>query len=110
MSTSKASVLLLAAALAQAASPTTRTRNIIFVMTDGLRWQEVFRGADLALMNKERGSVSDPEALKKLYWRDTPADRREALMPFLWQTIARYGQVYGNRYLGSDDYVTNGHN
>jgi len=30
---------------------TTRTENI--VMTDGLRWQEVFGGADEALMNLE---------------------------------------------------------
>jgi hypothetical protein len=110
MWTSKASILLLAAALAQAASPPAKTRNVILVMTDGLRWQEVFRGADAALMNKDHGNVADPEALKKLYWRETPGDRRERLMPFLWQTIAHYGQVYGNRDLGSEDYVTNGHN
>jgi len=106
-------VLLLTAALAQAAfaaSTGAKTRNVIFVMTDGLRWQEVFRGADAALMNKEHGNVSDPEELKKLYWHDTLAERREALMPFLWQTIARYGQLYGNRDLGSDAYVTNGRN
>lgn len=105
--------LLFAAALAHAAfgaSTEVKTRNVIFVMTDGLRWQEVFRGADAALMDKEHGNVSDPDALKKLYWRDTPAERREVLMPFLWQTIARYGQLYGNRDLGSDAYVTNGHN
>jgi hypothetical protein len=106
-------ILLLTAALAQmafGASASTKTHNVIFVMTDGLRWQEIFQGADAALINKEHGSVSDPEELKKLYWRETPAERREALMPFLWQTIGRYGQVYGNRELGSDVYVTNGHN
>jgi hypothetical protein len=106
-------VLLLMSALLQAAfgaSPDAKSRNVMFVMTDGLRWQEVFRGADAALINKEHGNVSGPEELKKLYWRDMPAQRREALMPFLWQTIARYGQVYGNRDLGSDAYVMNGHN
>jgi len=106
-------ILLLTAALAQpafAASTDVKTRNVIFVMTDGLRWQEVFRGADAALIDKEHGKVSDPAELKKRYWRDTPAGRREALMPFFWQTLARYGQVYGNRDLGSDDYVTNGFN
>jgi len=86
------------------------TQRIIFVMTDGLRWQEVFNGADEALMNKENGGVTNVDALKKAYWRDSPKARREALMPFLWTTIAKSGQIYGNRDLGSDAYVTNGLN
>jgi hypothetical protein len=36
-----------------------KTQNVIFVMTDGLRWQEVFRSADLALITKEEGGVID---------------------------------------------------
>jgi hypothetical protein len=32
-----------------ATAATPKTRNIIFVSTDGLRWQEVFRGADETL-------------------------------------------------------------
>jgi hypothetical protein len=104
--------LLLVAALSSAsfAQPAPKTRNVILVMTDGLRWQEVFRGADAALMNKENGAVSDPGALKKVYWRDTPQARREALMPFLWRTIAAGGQIYGDRDRQSGAYVTNGHN
>jgi hypothetical protein len=47
-------------------------------------------------------------SLKKAYWRETPKARREALMPFLWGTIAKEGQIYGNRDKGSDAYVTNG--
>jgi len=31
-----------------------------------------------------------------------------ALMPFLWSVVAKQGQIYGNRRLGSDAYVTNG--
>ncbi len=87
-----------------------KTRNVIFVMTDGLRWQEVFSGADAALMNKENGAVSDVDALKRAYWRDTAAARREALMPFLWTVIAKNGQIYGNRKIESDAYVTNNMN
>lgn len=103
--------LLLVAALpfASLAQPARKTQNVILVMTDGLRWQEVFRGADAALMIKEN-AVGDPDALKKTYWRDTPQARREALMPFLWRTIAAGGQVYGNRDRHSEAYVTNGHN
>ena len=87
-----------------------KTRNIIFVMTDGLRWQEVFSGADAALMNKENGGVTDIDALKQAYWRETASARREALMPFLWNVIAKNGQIYGNRKLESDAHVTNNMN
>ncbi len=84
-----------------------KTQNIIFVMTDGLRWQEVFNGADASLMNKKNGKVEDEPALKKAYWRETAEDRRAALMPFLWSVISKQGQIYGNRDKGSDAYVTN---
>ena len=35
-------------------SPDHKTRHIIFVMTDGLRWQEVFHGAEASLRLTER--------------------------------------------------------
>jgi hypothetical protein len=89
------------------ASAQTKTQNIIFVMTDGLRVQEVFSGADAALMNKEHGAVADVDGLKRDYWRDTAKARREALLPFFWSEIAKHGQIYGNRELGSEAYVTN---
>jgi hypothetical protein len=85
-----------------------KTQHIIFVMTDGLRWQEVFQGADPALMNKKNGNVPDEAALKKSYWRDDAQARRQALMPFLWSVIAKQGQIFGNRENGSDALVTNG--
>lgn len=99
-------LVLLACTSANAAN---QTRNVIFVMTDGLRWQEVFTGADLRLMTKENG-VTDVETLKKEYWRETPQGRRKALMPFLWSVMAKQGQVYGNRDAGSEAFVTNGLN
>jgi hypothetical protein len=85
----------------------TKTRNVIFVMSDGLRWQEAFSGAEDTLMNKANGAVPDVEALKSAYWRATPEARREALLPFLWSVVAKRGQLYGNRTLGSDAHVTN---
>ena len=104
--TAAAFALLSPLALAQAP----KTKNVILVMTDGLRWQEVFQGADAALMNKESGTVTDIPALKKNYWRDSEQARRETLMPFLWSTIAKKGQIYGNRAIGSEAAVTNGKN
>ncbi len=85
-----------------------QTQHIIFVMTDGLRWQEVFDGAEASIMNKKNGKVANEAALKKAYWRETSDARREALMPFVWEVVAKQGQVFGNREKGSDAYVTNG--
>jgi hypothetical protein len=84
-------VCFLAAPLrAQTTSPPNhKTQHIIFVMTDGLRWQEIFNGAEASLMNKQNGKVQDPATLKKAYWRDDLQARREALMPFLWRVVAK---------------------
>jgi len=89
-----------------------KTKYVIFVMTDGLRWQEVFNGADESLMNKENGGVepANVAALKKAYWRDTVQARREALLPFVWGVVAKHGQLYGDRTNGSEAFVTNGLN
>src|ERR1051325_3227325 len=87
-----------------------KTENIIFVMTDGLRWQEVFRGADDSLISKKYGKVADVPRLRKDYWRESAEARREALMPFLWQVVAKQGQIYGDRDKHSEAFVTNGLN
>lgn len=84
-------------------------RSVILVLVDGLRWQEVFSGADERLMDKASGGVADVAGLRGKYWRATPEARREALMPFLWSTIARQGQLFGNRGRGSEARVTNPH-
>ena len=87
-----------------------KTENVILVSTDGLRWEEVFRGAEEVLLSKEYGNVGDTNELRKLFWRPTPEERRSALFPFLWGTVARQGQLWGNRDLKSDVRVTNGRN
>ncbi|MEX2152615.1 MAG: alkaline phosphatase family protein [Gemmatimonadaceae bacterium] len=88
-----------------------RTQNVILVVTDGLRWQEVFGGADTSLMFGEPRTVGgDTIALRRKFWRPTATERREAIMPFLWGTIAREGQIFGNRAAGSNVVVTNGLN
>jgi len=97
------SALFALLATALQASPVHKTRNVVFVMTDGLRWQEVFRGADASL-------IADHDALRRAYWRESPQERRELLMPFLWRTLVKSGQIFGNRDAGSDSSVTNGFN
>ncbi|MCC6587289.1 MAG: AP protein [Bryobacterales bacterium] len=88
----------------------TQTKKTILVMTDGLRWQEVFQGVDPALLNKEAGKVKNMEAMRKAYWRETAEQRRAALLPFLWSEMAAKGQIYGNREAGSEASVTNRRN
>jgi hypothetical protein len=101
---------VLAAALAVAgAAPARQTANVILVTTDGLRWQEVFTGAEERLIAKESG-VEEPDVLRRAFWRDTAEARREVLLPFMWTVIAREGQIYGNAARGSWARVTNGHN
>ena len=83
-----------------------RGPSVILVTIDGTRWQEIFGGADLAMIEnkKETGEV---QATKKSFWRESVEARRQALMPFLWGTIAREGQLLGNVDVGSQVLVTN---
>jgi len=86
-----------------------RTRNVVLIVSDGLRWQEVFTGADPALLNEANGGIWAKEAdLRRDFWRDDPVERRRALFPFLWNTVAVRGQIFGNQALGSVARVTNG--
>lgn len=85
-----------------------RVENVVIVTLDGLRWQEFFGGADDSLLDAQQGGVRDLPGLKERYWRDTATARREALMPFVWGTIARQGQIFGNPVLKAVARSTNG--
>jgi hypothetical protein len=73
-----------------------KTENVFIITFDGLRWQELFTGADSALVT-HKDYVSDGWDLKQRFWHDDPAERRKKLMPFFWSTLAAEGQLYGNR-------------
>jgi len=87
-----------------------RTKNVVLVMTDGVRWEEVFRGAEQNLLSRGAGGVKDVNLrpLKRDFDRPIVQERREALFPFLWKTVARQGQLWGNQDKGSVVRVTNG--
>jgi hypothetical protein len=85
-----------------------KTEHVFLVTLDGLRWQEVFGGADETLLTKENGGVDDVAAAKREFWRDTPEARRAALMPFLWTVVGKQGQLFGNRDKQGAVSVTNG--
>jgi hypothetical protein len=82
--------------------------RLILVTIDGLRWEEVFRGADEKFINREAGNVRDVEGLKARFWDDDLQERRQRLLPFLWNEIAMKGQLWGNQDAGCQVRVTNG--
>lgn len=92
--------------LGQAQPKELSTEHVILVTLDGLRWQEVFTGADSTLVRSE-DYVENVDALVERFWRETSGARREALMPFFWDVLASQGQVYGNRKRGCSVSVAN---
>jgi hypothetical protein len=84
--------------------------NVLLVTMDGMRWQEIFGGLQAELVTKDEGGVSGGEAdrLKERFNASTPEERRQKLMPFLWTTIAKQGQIFGDASRGSVARLTNG--
>lgn len=86
-----------------------KTRTVVLIVADGLRWQEIFTGADPSLMNSENGGIwANPETLRREFWREDSDERRRLLFPFLWGVVAKQGQIFGNQSKGSVARVTNG--
>lgn len=83
-----------------------KAENVIVITLDGMRWQEIFGGADDSLINNPTFSF-DTARLKKKYWAATPEERRQKLLPFFWSTISTKGQLHGNRKYGSKVNVKN---
>ncbi|MBS1529625.1 MAG: alkaline phosphatase family protein [Bacteroidetes bacterium] len=101
-------IFLLLSALAyftQLQAQTHKTQNVVIVTLDGFRWQELYRGADSALLASKY--TDDKAGVKKRYWAAAPEERRKLLMPFFWSAIASNGQLYGDRDAGNNDEVAN---
>jgi hypothetical protein len=93
------SVLFVLAALAALSSPALAQeapKSVVLVTIDGLRWEELFRGADPDL-------VRDDETRAR--YIDVP-DRAQALAPFLL-SFTQTGALIGNRDAGSCARVSN---
>jgi len=102
----KISLLLLTCCVAVGAfAQNHKTKNVIIVTLDGFRWQELYRGADSALINSPY--TQDKDEVHKKYWTADVHQRRKLLMPFIWSVIGVQGQLYGNRDLGNKDEVAN---
>jgi hypothetical protein len=83
-----------------------KTENVILITLDGFRWQELFGGIDSTLLYHKE-FTDEPKELAKQFWANTPEERRTKLLPFFWTTIAKEGQIYGNRWKGNLVNVTN---
>jgi hypothetical protein len=84
-----------------------KTKNVIVVTLDGYRWKEFFEGADDRIISNPK-YVSDPQ-VASLFNGSGPEEKREKLMPFIWDVIAAQGQLYGNRKYGSKVNCSNNH-
>ncbi|WP_121813055.1 alkaline phosphatase family protein [Mucilaginibacter kameinonensis] len=83
------------------AQNTAKSGNIIVISIDGLRWKEIFHGAEKQLITGKKFNSQDSAQRINKYWAEDQQDRRAKLMPFVWGTIEKNGQLYGNRDLGS---------
>ena len=80
--------------------------NLVLVTVDGLRWQEVFRGLQTEIVNNKK-ATKEPTPLINQLKTLSSEQAREALMPFLWSTIAKQGVLIGNRDIGSNMSISN---
>jgi hypothetical protein len=104
-----ASLAVLALVACTPAIAQLKTHNVVLIVSDGLRWQELFTGADATLLNEQHGGIWESEAsLRQRFWNDDPTVRRRLLFPFIWDVVAKQGQLFGNQAQGSISRVTNG--
>lgn len=85
-----------------------KTENVILVTLDGYRWQELFGGPQKKIY-KTKKYTKDLATIRSQYWDADPVKSRAKLMPFMWDTIAKNGQVYGNKKLHNKVTLTNGY-
>ncbi|HSN62443.1 MAG TPA: alkaline phosphatase family protein, partial [Ferruginibacter sp.] len=86
--------------------PSPEALNVFISTTDGLRWQEVFNGADDDILQNNQ-FVKDTLLTNEMYGGISSDEKRKKLMPFFWSTLARQGQLHGNRVYNNKVDVSN---
>jgi hypothetical protein len=92
-------ILLFLSLIYYSAAQNRKSENFIIVTLDGFRWQELFEGADSVLLHNKKYTIY-PNSISS-YWKSDILQRREILLPFLWNVIGKQGQLYGNRNYGN---------
>lgn len=77
-----------------------KTENLFIITLDGLRWEELYGGAVDSMLNAT-AFVRDTTELQTMFAGETAEEKRTKLLPFFWNTIAKEGQLYGNRLKGN---------
>jgi len=77
------------------------TENLMIITLDGMRWQEVFGGIDSEIVSDKKFTRDSAYVISHFDGSDRNK-RREKLFPFLWNTVAVHGQLYGDRLNGSE--------
>ena len=84
--------------------------NVILVTLDGVRWQEVFGGLDVAVLDStlKLTETREKNATYQRFSAPTAEERRAKLLPFLWGTLVpRLGSIAGNQWKKSEARITN---
>lgn len=84
----------------------TTSEKLIIVTLDGLRWQEVFMGADSVLVN-DLDLVTNIPRLRDEFVAAVPAQRAIQLMPFFHQVLKQQGFLIGNPTQNQDVRLSN---
>ena len=94
-------ICLVLVTLSVSVSNTTKTlrplnpENKMFIITlDGFRWQELFNGADSALVHDPSMNI-DTSISKAMYWSDKKEERRKKLLPFFLECNCFTGRTLG---------------
>lgn len=82
-----------------------KTPKVFLITLDGVRWQDVFTGIDTVLLNSPY--TQDKDFLEGTFVGKSIEENRALLMPFFWSTIAKEGQLHGNRNKQSKMNLTN---
>lgn len=74
-------------------------RKVVLVTLDGMRWRELFQGANPDRLCDTK--VTKDVSVIEQFGAEDAQTRRKKLMPFMWNTVAEKGQLYGDRKQGS---------
>lgn len=79
----------------------TSGKNLVIFLMDGYRWRELYHGADSSILFNNSYNHTDSAWTVTKYWDSNLEARRSKLMPFVWETIAKQGQLFGDRDYGN---------
>ncbi len=81
-------------------------KNVFIITMDGVRWQEIFNGADREILNNSK-YVKDTSLMLRQFWSSDTLQNRQKLLPFFWSVIANDGLLMGNRTFNNKVNVAN---